>query len=116
MKKGISIWVCIALSTLAFTNAFGQTDNKKKEAIIKRTLMDKFEPEYVLSIDERAALKDKRLVQEQRTKRILDTLSISDRKRRKLIRELKKSPFSKRINEAIMANSEFEDIEEEDRP
>ncbi|WP_289644644.1 hypothetical protein [Maribacter aestuarii] len=54
-------------------------------------------------------LKKKRIAHQRTTKRMLDTLDISDRKRRKLTRELRKSPFSDRITRTILAETDFED-------
>lgn len=86
-----------------------QSSTKKEIKIQKRTLVGQFEPDLVKPVEERAALKEKRITHQRTTKRILDTLDISDRKRRRLMRELRKSPFSERIAKTILAETEFED-------
>ena len=93
--------------------AMAQTKIQKEIKVQKRTLMGQFEPDYVLSIEERIELKEKRIAHQVQTKKIIDTLSISDRKRRRLIRELQKSPFSEYIDKTILAETQFEkNIEE----
>jgi hypothetical protein len=87
----------------------GQTVENKELKVQKRTLMGQFEPTLVKPVEERVALKEKRIAYQRTTKRMLDTLDISDRKRRKLMRELRKSPFSDRITKTILAETEFED-------
>ena len=105
----MALLFCVA----PFTKVYSQAKAETKPVVQKRTLMNKFEPAYVKSYEERLELKDKRIAKQKMTKRILDTLSISDRKRRKLMRELKRSPFSKRIDEVIMAKTHFEDVEDD---
>lgn len=115
MKK-TTIWaIGLAFFVCGIFNATAQTSDKKPVKVQKRTLMDKFEPDYVKPVDERIALKERRIAKQRRTKKILDTLNISNRKRRKLMRELKRSPFSDRINKTILAETKFED-EIKDKP
>jgi len=89
--------------------------DKKQVKVQKRTIMDQFEPNYVKPVEERIALKEKRIATQQQAKKILDTLDISERKRRRLMRELRRSPFSERVQKTILAETEFED-EIEDKP
>ncbi len=109
MKK-TTLW---AKSLVVFVGgifmATAQSTEKTPVKVQKRTLMNKFEPDYVKPVDERIALKEKRIATQRKTKKILDTLDISDRKRRRLIRELKRSPFSERIHKTILAETKFED-------
>jgi len=72
-----------------------------KTKVKKRLLLNQFESTYVLSASERIALKQSRLAHQYRTKKILDTLNISDRKRNKLMRELQRNPFSDYIQDVI---------------
>ncbi len=115
MKNRIFIVLTCLFCTVCFSTVYGQAKTETKRVVQKRTLMNKFEPAYVMPYEERLELKDRRIAKQKRTKRILDTLSISDRKRRKLMRELKRSPFSKRIDEVIMANTQFEDEENDNQ-
>lgn len=90
-------------------HAIGQTTSKNEIKVQNRTLMGQFEPDYVIPIQERIELKEKRIAKQRFTKSVLDTLDITDRKRRKLMRELRKSPFSERIDRVILAETKFED-------
>lgn len=87
----------------------GQEAAKKEVTVEKYTLMGQFEPDYVLPVDQRIKLKKNRITHQRQTKKILDTLDISDRKRRRLIRELKRSPFSEKVQNVITAETQFED-------
>lgn len=88
-----------------------QDESISKIKITKYTVMSKFEPDYVAPADERVNQKKQRIVEAYRQKSILDTLSISDRKRKKLIRDLSDSPFSERLSKALIVETEFEDEE-----
>jgi len=79
--------------------------------IAKHSEMSKFEPDYVASPEERVEQKKQRIVEAYRQKSILDTLDISDRKRKKLIRDLSDSPFSDRLSKAVIVETKFEDEE-----
>jgi hypothetical protein len=78
-----------------------QNSIKPKIKVQKRTLLNQFESDYVLSVSERIALKQSRIAHQYRTKKIWDTMQLSDRKRKRLIKELKRNPFSERIIETI---------------
>ncbi|MGI9552773.1 MAG: hypothetical protein ACR2MT_16330, partial [Aurantibacter sp.] len=71
---------------------------KEKNEVQKYTVMEKFEPNLVIPADERKRRKDERKQLIAHRRSILDTLSISDRRRQRLLRELSKNPFSDRIN------------------
>ena len=121
MKK-TTLWVkSLTLLLGGVFMASGQSTDKKLVAdkkqvkVQKRTLMDQFEPSYVKSVEERVALKEKRIAKQQQAKKILDTMDISERKRRRLMRELRRSPFSERVQKTILVETKFED-EIEDRP
>ncbi|WP_123803509.1 hypothetical protein [Maribacter sp. 4G9] len=77
--------------------------------IQKHTILDQFEPDLVKPVSERFELKQQRIAHQNHTRRILDTLDISNRKRRRLLKELKRSPFSEHIDKIIMAETHFED-------
>ena len=80
----------------------------KKLKVEKWTVLEKYEPDMILSADDRMALKKKRIVEARRRKDILDTLDISDRKRKKLMRDLYKNPFSDRLMKTL-ADTKFEE-------
>ena len=96
--------------------AVAQDSIRPKIKIQKRTLLNQFESNYVLSVSERIALKQSRIAYQYRTKKILDTMKLSDRKRRRLIKELKQNPFSERISEIITTESKSEKISKENFP
>jgi len=72
--------------------------------------MEQYEPELVLSVDERVRLKKKRIATIKRRRGILDTLDISERRRERLLKALLKNPFSDKLNKAV---AEIEFVAEE---
>ncbi len=112
MGKG-SIVMTLCLLLLGICTALGQTTaknpEKKQIKVQKHTVMERFDPELVIPVEDRIQLKKDRIVEFRRTKELLDTLSISKRKKRKLMRDLKRSPiFTERLNKVIADNT-FED-------
>lgn len=113
MKKR-TFWGCaFAFLLLGTGMATAQVSDKKRVKVQKRTLMNQFEPDYVLSVQERIALKQSRIAHQYRTKEILDILDISDAKRKRLIKELKRNPFSERIQETITKATPSKTVEKE---
>tara|TARA_R110001606_G_C15248052_1_gene637042 strand:- start:533 stop:880 length:348 start_codon:yes stop_codon:yes gene_type:complete len=80
----------------------------KKLKVEKWTVLEEYEPDMILSAEDRMDLKKNRIVEAKRRKGILDTMDISDRKRKKLIRDLYKNPFSDRLMKTL-ADTKFED-------
>jgi hypothetical protein len=87
-----------------------KNDNLK---VTKYTVMETFEPDLVLSVDERVRLKQERLNEIKRRKVMLDTVEMSERRRERLLKALLKNPFSDKMNKAV-AEIEFEDEEIDD--
>ena len=56
----------------------------KKLKVEKWTVLEEYEPDMILSAEDRMDLKKNRIVEAKRRKGILDTMDISDRKRKKL--------------------------------
>lgn len=83
---------------------------KKDFEIRKYTIMERFEPELIISAEERAEMKMKRIEEAEYTLNVLDTMKISNRKRHLLLRDLKYNPFSNRLNKFIV-DSKFDDAE-----
>lgn len=82
---------------------------KKNIKVQKYTILEQFEEELVVPVEERIQLKEDRIVKYIRTKELLDTVDISKSKRRKLMRDLRRSPiYSERLNRVI-ADTKFED-------
>jgi hypothetical protein len=85
----------------------------KKIKVKKHTVLAQYEPELVTSADERMRLKTERLQTIKERRLIIDTLDISDRKRKKLLKELYRSPFSYKWDKVIAEiQGEFEDEDE----
>ena len=105
----IRIWALgVGVGFLYTTQLTAQNTDIKVQ---KYTLMERFEPNLVVSMEDRIQLKKGRIAETNRTKELLDTLDISDRKRRKLLKDLRLSPFSNRLSKVI-AEAKFEGVEE----
>lgn len=90
------------------TLAYGQEEKNKDFKVEKRTVLEKFDAELVISPEERLKLKQERAATIQSRLQIMDSLNISTRQRRRLLKELYESPFSDQWNKVI-ANLEFEE-------
>ena len=99
-------FLCISMQLSAQT-VMVKTDDAENE-VQKYTVMEKFEPKLVIPADERMRLKEERKKLIAHRRNILDTLSINDRRRQRLLRELNRNPFSDRINRTF-AEIEFDD-------
>ena len=112
MKRTSFIVGCILLLLLSANLGYAQTGSKENGPVdIKNELdeddgpvMFKFEPDYISSIE-------KRRQEIAQTKEILDTLDISENKRRKLLRDLYKNGVTKRLSKALVADTKFEDAD-----
>ncbi len=71
--------------------------------------MERFEPDFVVTADERMEKKQQRVVDTELKLKIIDTLNVSDRKKRKLLLDLKYAPYSDRLQNATLVDTEFED-------
>ncbi len=69
--------------------------------------MFRFEPDFLDT-------KQKRREEMARTRSIIDTLKISDARRRKLLRDLYKNGVTKRLSKILVAETKFEDTASED--
>ena len=105
---GVFIYLLLGVNT-----TFAQDVASINAKINKRTLLNQFESDYVLSVSERIALKQSRIAFQYRTKQILDSLNISDKKRKRLIQELKRNPFSDKIQNVITSETKSEDNSED---
>lgn len=115
MKKLSLLLSCLAFVVLASARAQTQTDSKvtAKSTEVKQAEEEeegpslfKFEPDFMNSVAERRE-------HIRRTRAILDTLDIPERRRRKLLRDLYKNGLTKRLSKALVAETEFEDEIEE---
>lgn len=104
---------CLVFLALTQLSAQEKTESivlKKDYQIQKHTLMERFEPEYVVSAEERAAMKNKRIEEAEYTLSVLDTIDLSNRKKKRLLHDLKYNPVSVRLNK-FMVETKFEDTE-----
>jgi len=83
---------------------------KSGPKIKKHTVLEQYESDLVLSAEDRLQLKKERIATIKKRKGIIDTLDISERQRRRLLKELYRTPFSDRW-EKVIAEIEFEDEE-----
>lgn len=93
---------------LGISHVRAQDSIEPKIKVQKRTLLNQFESDYVLSVFERITLKQSRIAYQYRAKKILDTMQLSDRKRKRLMKELERNPFSEQIRETISPEVESE--------
>ncbi|SDS36247.1 hypothetical protein SAMN05192545_1262 [Maribacter dokdonensis] len=109
MKK-LALWGGVFMCLfLGMNTAVAQNSDSVSAKVNKRPLLNQFESDYVLTASERIALKQSRIAYQYRVKEILDSVEISDRKRKRLLLELKRNPFSEKIKEAV---AEYTLIEE----
>ena len=66
--------------------------------------MFKFEPDFLTT-------SEMRKVRIQEARKMLDTMDISERKRRKLLKDLHKNGITERLSKTLYADTKFEDIE-----
>ena len=99
------VFLCFVLGT---SGMLAQNYEPTEQPVKKHTVMEQYEPDMILSVDEREQLKEKHKNLIAKRKSVLDTLDISERRRQRLLRVLSKSPFSNELNKA-MADIEFED-------
>lgn len=116
MKKITYLAIVSLICLLGSTQLIAQDPALKKKnqniKVKKYTVMEQYEPELVLSVNERVRLKKKRIATIKRRRGILDTLDISERRRERLLKELLNNPFSDKLNKAV-ADIEFVEDEVE---
>ena len=114
MKKIIYLTMTSLICQLGSTQLIAQDPvpgvKSQNLKVQKYTVMEQYEPELVLSVDERVRLKKERLATIKQRRGILDTLDISERRRERLLKAFLKNPFSDKLNKAV-AHIEF--IEDE---
>jgi hypothetical protein len=72
-----------------------------KPKIRIHTVMERYEPGLVLPAEERLRLKIQRREAVENRAAVIDTLNIPERKRRKLLRELYRTPFTDEYNQVL---------------
>lgn len=115
MKKGIYSTLIVLFMGLFLLEGRAQSIEKdstgQKLKVEKWTILEEYEPDMILSTEDRINLKKKRIVEAKRRKGILDSLDITDRKRKKLLKDLRNNPFSDRLMKTL-ADAKFEDAED----
>ena len=104
-----SLFLFLGTTHLAAQDLAAVTKSKELK-VKKHTVMEQFEPEMVLSVNERVRLKEVRMETIRRRRGILDTMQISKRRRQKLLKDLISNPFSDKLGKAV---AEIEFIEDE---
>lgn len=89
--------------------------DKSNIKVQRHTVMSRFDSELASSEEERMQLKQQRVADTEWKLSVLDTLNVSERKKRKLLRDLKYSPYSERLHKAILVDTEFEDTSSNNR-
>lgn len=114
VMKRISLF--LALNTfllLSTTLMYAQSEPETKGKIIVIStedeedgpIMFKFEPDYLLTTENRK----EKIAQ---TKRILDTLDITENKRRRLLKDLYKNGLTKRLSKVLVVENKYEENEQ----
>ncbi|NHF60003.1 hypothetical protein FK220_011665 [Flavobacteriaceae bacterium TP-CH-4] len=85
-----------------------KTETDKATQVQRHTVMEKFAPDISLTAEERQQKRLDRMAEIEFRRRVLDTLDIPERRRLKLLLDLKYNPFSDRLNRT-MAEIKFED-------
>lgn len=74
--------------------------------------MSRFEPEIASTEEKRLEKRNNRIAETERKLRIIDTLDISKRRKKALLRDLEYTPFSNRLNKATLVDTKFEESTE----
>jgi hypothetical protein len=98
-------------TTLAGLHSLNAQAGHEETRIRVHTVMEHYAPEYVLAPEERRRLKNERHKDIAARRAVIDTLDISRRKKRRLLRELYNTPFSDEYQE-VLSNLLPEDGEE----
>jgi len=107
LTYSIGIILCIGNVELHAQDSVAlPTKNELK--VRERTVLGQFESDMVLSADARLKKKLERRDLITKRKSIIDTLDISERRRRRLLKELYNSPLSNRW-EKLVATMEYEE-------
>ncbi|MGB5226744.1 MAG: hypothetical protein WBN55_00670 [Eudoraea sp.] len=102
----VFLFIC---TSIGYCQAETKNIYKTELTVKKRTVLERFDSDLVISPEERIKMKIERVAAIQERLQIMDTLDISDKQRRRLLKELYRSPFSDEWNKVI-ADLEFEEI------
>ena len=110
MKKFPRAFLCASFCLFITVSGVAQDSSSKTDSTMvveeeAGPIVFKFEPDFTSE-------NEKRKAKIAETRSIIDTLSISDRRRVKLLRDLYKNGVSRRLEKAILADNHFEDNDE----
>lgn len=109
-KNSLTLWCSCIFALACFSmQAQNSIDQNEKTSVSDEDdapIVYKFEPDFEDKNEQRKA----ELV---RTRKIIDTLQVSDRKRYKLLKDLYKNGVTKRLQKALLVETTFEDSEHE---
>lgn len=106
-KFGLLIFLS-TLHTIGYSQKENKNWDKNELTVEKRTVLERFDSDLVISPEARMKLKMERVATIKKRLEIIDTLNISERQRRRLLKELYLSPFSDKWNKVIV-DLEFEE-------
>lgn len=111
MKRNFAFLGCMGLFFLGTISVNAQSDRQRGDKIETKSvqeeegpMMFKFEPNYLSATE-------KRREEMAQTRGILDTLDISENKRKKLLKDLYKNGLTKRLSKVLIADNKFEEAE-----
>ena len=106
--KTLAIIVILLTASQSFAQKASVKIDTSNIRVQRLTFMERFEPESVISMKQRMAQKKERIAETEWKIGVIDTLDISERKRRLLFKDLKHNPHSNRLQKAT-ATTSFED-------
>ena len=106
-KFGILIFLS-TFHTIGYSQKENKNWDKNELTVEKRTVLERFDSDLVIPPEARMKLKMERVATIKKRLEIIDTLNISERQRRRLLKELYLSPFSDEWNKVIV-DLEFEE-------
>ncbi|TMM57266.1 hypothetical protein FEE95_12325 [Maribacter algarum] len=86
--------------------------DKSNVKVQRHTVMSRFEPEIASTEEKRLEKRHNRIAETERKLSIIDTLDISKRRKKALLRDLEYTPFSDRLNKATLVDTKFEESTE----
>ncbi|MRH99538.1 hypothetical protein GH721_03235 [Kriegella sp. EG-1] len=106
MKKNFLAVLCIGFVVFSSATLSAQQYEEAKKNVVSEEeegpLMFKFEPNFLTAVENRQDEINK-------ARAVIDTMQISDRKRRRLLRDLHKNPKAVLVSKTSVAETKFED-------
>lgn len=106
--KALSLFLFVFATTILSAQSNFMVANVEVDKVQKYTVMERFDRDLVIPVNERKQLKrERRLIMVER-RQILVTLDISERRRERLLKQLRKNPFSDKMARTF-AKIKYED-------